>query len=450
MRGFRTRREVAEVLALLREGALLPTRAAGVRPWEERVAVSAAADRILAADLEAPINVPGFRRAAVDGYAVRGEDTFAASLTAPLLLRLRGESMPGHPSAAHVGPGEAVRITTGAPIPEGADAVLQAELCRETQRDEQAWVEATGPVAPRRHLAEVGEDIRRGEIVLRGGRHLRPQDAGLIASLGFAEVTVVRRPRVQVLVTGDELVAAGEPLGPHQIVDSNSVTLAGLCARDRAEFLPVLRSRDGADNLRAALTAIEAGDADIIVACGATSVGSEDWLPLLLGERGEVLVHGVAMRPASPTGIGRLGDGRWVFLLPGNPVSSLCAYEFFVGPVLRALGRRPHAWRWPHRRRTLSLSRKIVSKIGRVDFVRVAVDRSAAEPSLIPVATSGASLLSSTVVADGVVIVPPPSEGYDVGDSVELLAFDDLDLDLNLAPESDPCSASADDHGSPP
>ncbi len=235
---------------------------------------------------------------------------------------------------------------------------------------------------------------------------------------------MIRRPRVQLLVTGDELVPAGAPLGPHQIVDSNSVTLAGLCARDGGEVLPVLRSRDGADNLRAALTKIEAGNADIILASGATSVGSEDWLPLLLGERGELLVHGVAMRPASPTGIGRLSDGRWVFLLPGNPVSSLCAYEFFVGPVLRALGRRPHPWRWPHRRRVLPLSRKIVSKIGRVDFVRVAFDASAEEPSLIPVATSGASLLSSTVVADGVVIVPPESEGHDLGEPVEFLAFD--------------------------
>lgn len=447
MRGFRRREEVAEVLSLLREGATRPTPAAGVRPAVETVPVSAASDRILARDLEAPIDVPGFRRAAVDGYAVRGEDTFAATLTAPLLLRLRGESMPGRPAAVRVGPGEAVRITTGAPVPAGADAVLQAELCREAERGGQAWVEATGPVAPLRHLGEVGEDIQRGTIVLRAGRRLRPQDAGLIASLGFAEVTVVRRPRVQVLVTGDELIAAGEPLGPHQIVDSNSVTLAGLCARDRAEFLPVLRSRDGADNLRAALTTIEAGDADIVVACGATSVGSEDWLPLLLGERGELLVHGVAMRPASPTGIGRTGDGRWVFLLPGNPVSCLCAYEFFVGPVLRALGRRPQPWRWPHRRFALPLGRKIVSKIGRVDFVRVAVDRSTTQPSLVPVATSGASLLSSTVIADGVVIVPPESEGHDVGDRVELLAFDGVDIDPG--PDVDPDNLEPDDGGTP-
>jgi molybdopterin molybdotransferase len=416
MRGFRARREVAEVLDLLRAGTSPAAPLAG-----ESVAITAAADRILAGDLIAPLDVPSFRRAAVDGYAVRGEDTFAATLTAPIPLRLRGVSMPGAAAEVTVGPGEAVRITTGAPVPAGADAVLQAELAREVERGGRRLVEAVGAVAPLRHLGEVGEDVARGSVLLCAGRRLRPQDAGVIASVGLGSIAVVRRPRVEVLVTGDELVAAGEPLGPHQIVDSNSVTLAGLCARDRAELLPVRRSRDGEANLRAALAAIEAGDADVVVACGATSVGSEDWLPILLGERGELLVHGIAMRPSSPTGIGRLADGRWVFLLPGNPVSCLCAYEFFVGPVLRALGGRPDPWRWPHPRQRLPLARKIVSKIGRTDFVRVA--RTDDGERLAPVATSGASLLSSTVHADGVVLVPPESEGHDVDEVVELLAF---------------------------
>jgi len=425
MRGFRERREVAEVLELLRCCVAGDRGAVGANATE-RVAVERAADRILAQDLSAPIDVPGFRRAAVDGYAVRGEDTFAATLSAPIPLRIRGESMPGRPAQIELGPGEAIRITTGAPVPAGADAVLQAELCGEVERDGQRWALATGPVAPLRHLGEIGEDIARGSVILRAGRRLRAQDAGLIASLGLGEIAVVRCPKVQILVTGDELVAAGEVLAAHQIVDSNSVTLAGLCARDRGRCLPVLRSRDGEGRLRAALDTIEAGDADIIIASGATSVGSEDWLPLLLAERGELLVHGVAMRPSSPTGIGRLADGRLVFLTPGNPVSCLCAYEFFVGPVLRALGHRPAPWRWPHHRRRLPLARKIVSKIGRFDVVRVALTTGEDErPALIPVATSGASLLSSTVIADGVVLVGPDSEGHDVGEVVELLAFDE-------------------------
>ncbi|MCB9568120.1 MAG: molybdopterin molybdotransferase MoeA [Myxococcales bacterium] len=411
MRGFRERREVAAVLAILRAGAA-PLAA-------EEVAVADASDRILAADVVAPIDVPGFRRAAVDGYAVRGEDTFAASELAPIALRLCGQSMPGRPSGLTLGPGEAIRITTGAPLPAGADAVLQAELARAAD----GVVLAIGAVAPLRHIGEVGEDIARGQVILRAGRRLRPQDAGVIASLGLGRAPVIRRPRVLALSTGDELVAAGEPLGPHQIVDSNSVTLAGLCARDRAEFLPPLRSRDGRDNLVAALDRAEASDADVIVACGATSVGSEDWLPLLLGERGELLVHGVAMRPASPTGVGRLGDGRWVFLLPGNPVSCLCAYEFFVGPLLRALGGRSDPWRWPHPRLRLPLARKLTSKIGRTDFVRVALTDDGR--AIAPVATSGASLLSTAVIADGVVIVDPESEGWAVGEEVEMLAFDD-------------------------
>ncbi len=446
MRGFRERREVAEVLAMLRKAVQFQLAEPGEEP--ERIDVAAASDRVLASDLRAPIDVPGFRRSAVDGYAVRAEDTFAATLSAPVELRLRGQSMPGRPCEIRVGAGEAVRITTGAPVPAGADAVLQAELCRESTYQGQASVLALGAVAPLRHIGQVGEDVSKDSIVLRAGQRLRPQDAGIIASLGIAQVPIIRRPRVLVLVTGDELVAAGESPGPYQIVDSNSITLAGLCARDRAEVLPVLRSRDGADNLRAALSTAQASDADVILTCGATSVGCEDWLPLLVAERGELLVHGIAMRPSSPTGIGRLDDGRWVFLLPGNPVSCLCAYEFFVGPLLRALGRRPNPWRWPHRRLRLPLARKIVSKIGRFDFVRVVRVVQVTDPAnpsdsgqatdltlptehldpksaLIPVATSGASLLSSTVIADGVVLVPPESEGHNVGEIVEMLAFEE-------------------------
>ncbi|MEZ4453235.1 MAG: molybdopterin molybdotransferase MoeA [Nannocystaceae bacterium] len=416
MRGFRRRAAVDEVCARLRGWArTLPA---------ESVPVEAAAGRILAADLIAPIDVPGFVRAAVDGYAVRGEDTFAASDLSPIPLRLRGVSLPGRPCPEGLVAGEAIRITTGAPLPAGADAVLQAELARPIERGGRALVEAIGPVAPLRHLGQVGEDIPRGSTILAAGRALRPQDAGVIASLGLAAIEVVRRPRALVLVTGDELVPAGAPLGPHQIVESNSVTLAGLLRRDHAALVRVIRSRDGEAAVGAALDACEAAEADVIVASGATSLGSEDWLPVLLARRGRVDVHGIAMRPSSPTGVGRLADGRPVLLLPGNPVSCLCAYEFFVGPLLRALGGRPDPWRWPHPRRSLPLARKITSKVGRTDFVRARIVGAGEAAAIEPLATSGASLLSSTVVADGAVIVPPESEGHPEGEVVELLGFD--------------------------
>lgn len=413
MRGFRVRAELAGALGLLRATASpLPA---------ESVAVTACAGRVLAATMHAPIDVPGFRRAAVDGYAIRGEDSFAASEHNPITLELLGTSLPGRPCAATVGEGQAVRITTGAPLPAGADAVLQAELARALRRDGREWVELLGAVAPLRHIGQIGEDLARGQPVLPAGRVLRPQDAAVLASLGLAELPVCRRPRVQLLVTGDELVPPGTTPGPWQIVDSNSVLLAALAARDGAELLPGLRARDGEAALTAGFSDMSAGTADVLLVAGATSVGLEDLMPQVLARAGALEIHGVAMRPASPTGIGRLHDGRRVFLLPGNPVSCLCAYELLVGPWLRALGGRPHPWAFPHRARTLPLARKLSSKVGRVDFVRMRIVADQAEP----VATAGASNLSSTVLADGFTLVPADSEGAGPGDPVTVYLFDD-------------------------
>jgi len=413
MRGFRVRAELAHAQALLRAAASpLPA---------ESVAVTACAGRVLAGPIAAPIDVPGFRRAAVDGYAIRGEDSFAASEHNPITLAVLGTSLPGRPCAATVGEGLAVRITTGAPLPAGADAVLQAELTRALHRDGRECVELLGAVAPLRHIGQVGEDLARGQPVLPAGRLLRPQDAAVLASLGLAEVSVRRRPRVQLLVTGDELVAPGTPPGPWQIVDSNSVLIAGLAARDGAEVLPARRARDGEVALTAGFSDMCEGTADVLLVAGATSVGLEDLMPQVLARAGTLELHGIAMRPASPTGVGRLHDGRRVFLLPGNPVSCLCAYELLVGPWLRALGGRPHPWSFPHPARTLPLARKLSSKVGRVDFVRMRIVADQAEP----VATSGASNLSSAVLADGFTLVPADSEGAGPGDPVTVYLFDD-------------------------
>ena len=411
MRGFRGRVELDEVLALLRAGAAALA--------SEQVAVTQCGGRVLAEAVHAPIDVPGFVRAAVDGYAIRGEDSFAASEHNPITLELLGTSLPGRPCAAQVGEGQAVRITTGAPVPAGADAVLQAELARPLAEGA-ARVELVGSVAPRRHLGEVGEDLARGQRVLAAGRVLRPQDAGVLASLGLAAVPVIRRPRVQLLVTGDELVPPGAAPGPWQIVDSNSVVLAGLCARDGAEWLPTLRARDGEAALTAGFADLSSGTADVLLVAGATSVGLEDLMPQVLARVGALEVHGVAVRPASPTGVGHLHDGRRVFLLPGNPVSCLCAHELLVGPWLRALAGRPRPWAFPQPVVTLPLAHKLISKLGRTDFVRVRI----ADGHVHPVATAGASNLSSTVIADGFTIVASDSEGAGPGELVRVRLFD--------------------------
>ena len=403
MKGFAERADVDEVERFL---------AAHVHALEaEPVPLLECVGRVLAEDVVAAVDVPGFPRSAMDGYAVRGEDTFGASEFDPLALELSGESMPGRPFAGSLGPRQAVRIMTGAPVPEGADAVIMAEVCSEAD----GRVLVRDAVAPLKNVGAVGEDIRAGDPVLAAGRRLRPQDAGLLSSIGVGVVRCHRRPRIRLVVTGDELLPAGSvPSGAH-IVDSNSVVLRGLVARDGGVVLPFEILPDDRDVIRAAIADAEA---DVVLVSGGSSVGKEDHAPGLVAELGSLDFHGVAMRPSSPAGIGRIGE-RFVFLLPGNPVSCLCAYEFFAGPTIRVLGGRPGAW--PHRTVRLPLARKITSAIGRVDYVRVAVEGG----RVIPIATSGASILSSTVRASGAVIVPRGREGMPEGETVEVFLYDD-------------------------
>jgi molybdopterin molybdotransferase len=404
MRGFAERADVEDVERFLVEH----TRVLGSEPVE----LLACAGRVLAVGVRAEVDVPGFPRAAMDGYAVRGEDTFGASPYDPLALSIEGESMPGRPFEGIVLPGQAVRIMTGAPVPKGADAVVKAEVCSE----EDGRVQVTEAVAPRVNVGEVGEDIRAGQVALQQGRRLRPQDAGLLASIGVAEPLCVRRPRVQLVITGDELLPPGSRPEGARIVDSNSVVLRSLVARDGGELLPFEILPDREERLREAL---EAPGSDVVLVSGGSSVGLEDHAPQLVAELGSLDFHGVSMRPSSPVGVGRLGE-RFVFLLPGNPVSCLCAYEFFAGPTIRGLGGRPRAW--PHRRVLLPLARKISSAVGRTDYVRVAIE----DHRVVPLATSGASILSSTVRAAGCVIVAREHEGMPEGAEVEVILYDDV------------------------
>lgn len=403
MRGFAERADVEDVERFLAERAVVLA--------SEPVPVTACAGRVLASAVSSEVDVPGFPRSAMDGYAVRGEDTFGASDYDPLTLEVVGVALPGSPWEGAVGPHQAVRIMTGAPVPTGADAVVMAEVCDE--RDGNVVVHE--PVAPQKNVGVRGEDIRAGAAVLPAGRRLRPQDAGLLASIGVAGVSCVRRPRVRLVITGDELLPPGATPEGARIVDSNSVVLRALVERDGGVCLPHEILPDDPEKIAVELA--EPG-ADVILVSGGSSVGQEDHAPRLVGELGTLDFHGVAMRPSSPTGVGRLSEGTFVFLLPGNPVSCLCAYEFFAGPTLRRLGGRAAAW--PHRRVRLPLARKISSAIGRVDYVRVAVEGG----RVVPLATSGASILSSTVRADGAVIVPRGLEGMPDGAEVDVLLYD--------------------------
>ncbi len=402
MRGFQDRTEVADVVALL-TAQLLPL-------GPESIPLREAAGRVLAVEVTADVAVPAFDRAAMDGYALRGSETFGAGSYNPLEFEVVGLALPGKPFPHTVQPGQAVRIMTGAPLPQGADAVLQAEAAELVGNR----LRVSEPVPPARHVGQRGEDIEVGTVVLRPPRVLRPQDLGLLASLGVAAIAVVRRPTVEILVTGNELLPCGSKPEGYRIVDSNSVMLDALVRRDGGLPRPAKLVPDTRDAVRAALLG---SDADVILVSGGSSVGQEDHAPSVLAEAGELRVHGVALRPASPAGVGFLG-GRPVFLLPGNPVSCLCAYDLFAGRAVRRLAGR--SIDLPYRTRAVPLARKIASPAGRVDYVRVQI----VDEKVEPLATSGASILSSTTRADGFVLVPRDSEGYGAGEIVDVYFYD--------------------------
>jgi molybdopterin molybdotransferase len=401
MRGFHSRTPVEDALAWID---------ANVDSLDcESVALADAHGRALASGIVSPINVPAFDRSAMDGFALKAAETVGAGDYNPLSFRIVGESMPGQPFEGTVGSGEAARIMTGAPIPDGVDAVVPAEYA--TIRDDS--VEISTSVASLKHIGRTAEDVAAGSTVLEARHRLRPQDVGLIASLGRADVPVIRQPRVRIVVTGNELAEPGSERSPYQIFEANSHIIAGLVPRDGGILFEKVRCQDDRESI---LKAVTDPAADVVLISGGSSVGSEDHAPNIVRETGELPIHGVAMRPSSPAGIGRIGS-TLIFLLPGNPVSCLCAYDFFAGRAIRRLaGLSPE---WPHRTIKGTLKSKIVSQVGRVDYCRVRV----IEDRIEPVALSGASILSSTTRANGFVIVPSALEGYASGTEVEVRLY---------------------------
>jgi molybdopterin molybdotransferase len=429
MRGFARRQSVETAIAWLD---------AQLQPLDpETVPLRLAARRVLAESITSNVDVPGFDRATMDGYALAAESTEGATPYNRLPLTVIGDSLPGRPFPHRVGAGQAVRIMTGAPMPQGCDAVLPAEWvdsaeaistderseCKpdaERKRDSEqpqgralpSRIVAVAAVSPGKHVGRRGEDVTQGTVLLPLGRLLRPQDLGVLSSVGVEQVQVYRRPRVRLVVTGNELLPAGSRPHGHCIVDANGPMLAALVERDGGlvDFPSLVPDEHDAilDSLYA--------EADVVIVSGGSSVGVEDLAPTLLASHGELAVHGIAMRPSSPTGFGRL-EHRLVFLLPGNPVSCLCAYDFFGGRAIRALGGLSKAW--PYHSIIAKLARKISSPIGRLDYARVRL----IDGNVEPIAVGGASILSSTTRADGFVIVPADSEGFAPGSEVEVWLY---------------------------
>ena len=401
MKGFARRWTVQDCLAWIDQQTPAYTT--------DTVALADAIGRVLAADIISTISVPHFARAMMDGFAVFASDTGGATTYNSQSIKVIGQSLPGNPFDGEVSPGHCIRIMTGAPMPGGADAVLPVE--HTVINDDTIVIQ--GEVAPGKHVGIPGEDIRSGTTVLEQGRQLRPQDLGVLSSIGVSAINVVKRPRIRLIITGNELLPPGSTPNDFNITDANSPMLSALVTRDGGE---VIHPGIIPDNPNSILDAYKT-EAEVILVSGGSSVGQEEHAPRLLAEHGSLDIHGVAMRPSSPSGMGTF-DNKLVFLLPGNPVSCLCAYDFFAARAVRILGGRPA--QWPHRVLTLPLARKLVSTVGRTDYARVSIQDGLVEP----IAISGASVLSSTTRADGFVIITEDLEGFARGAEVTVYLYE--------------------------
>ncbi len=379
-------------------------------------AVAAVPERglVLAADVTATEAVPPFANTAMDGYAVLASDTARA----PVRLPVVAEVAAGHPAPRALAMGEAMRIFTGAPMPEGADAVVMVE--RTERLDGGAGVEILQPASPGDHVRAAGDDVQVGDVVLTAGEQLTPGHLGVLATIGVSDVVAHRRPRVGVLSTGDELVAGGGPLAPGQIREANGRTLLALLEEDGFEAVDLGLVRD---DDAAITTAIEQGAAtcDAVLTSGGVSMGDIDLVRVVLDRIGDMRWMQIAIRPAKPFAFGLVGEGTPVFGLPGNPVSSMVSYELLARPALRRMAGHPEP-RW-HRPAVAAVAAEPMPRRpdGKLHLGRVVAERD--PEGVLHVRSAGGQgshHLTGMARAHGLALLPD-GDGLAAGDAVRVL-----------------------------
>ncbi|HEY6359905.1 MAG TPA: gephyrin-like molybdotransferase Glp [Vicinamibacterales bacterium] len=375
----------------------------------ERVPLAEANGRVLARDVVSSTDVPPFSRAAMDGYAVRAVDTTGASPTDPRTLRCIEQVFTGQVATRRVEEGTCTEIATGAPIPGGADAVVMVE---DTNRDASGVVMMFAAVTPRQNVGRQGSDIQNGQTVLAAGDVLNASRVGSIAALGIAEVDVYARPRVAILSTGNEIVEPGQTLQPGQIYDINKFTLSSVFAEHGA--VPVLY-RTAVDTIADLSRAVdECLREDVLVFSGGSSVGERDLILDVIAARGEVLFHGISVKPGKPTALGTIG-GKLVFGMPGYPTSCLTNAYILVVPALRRMARlSPHLVRSV----TLPLGQRVTSVPGRHQIYTVRVVNGTAMPAF-----KASGDITSMSQADGYFEIPAATDFVEEGTLVEVKLF---------------------------
>lgn len=378
----------------------------------ERVSVQTALGRVTTEDVLAENDLPPFDRSAVDGYAVRAQDTFGVTQFSPKLLKLTENE--------EVHENEAREIWTGHPLPKGADAAVMLEYTKRIREN----IEVGIAVTPGENVSKRGEDVQKGKVAMKAGTRLKPHHLGLLAALGATYVKVVKKPKVVILSTGNELVELGHKAAPNQIVDTNRLIFSSMCQELGTESLDLGIAKD---NLKEISAKIREGlqKADVVITTGGTSVGYLDLVPTAVNQIGApgVIVHGVAMRPGMPTALAIL-RGKPVFILSGNPVAAMIGFEVFARPLLlKLLGVDSE----PRPMLKARLTRRVASALGRRVFLRVSVFERDGEFFAEPVRIKGSGTFSTMTKANGYVVIPENREGLEEGETVIVHLFDKIE-----------------------
>lgn len=385
---------------------------------KEKVSLQEAYYRITYEDVLAPEDLPGFNRSTVDGFAVKAMDTFGAKESSPAYLTIKGEIPMGGIPAFSIFNGQCASIATGGMLPEGADAVVMIEHVNIVSED---LIEVLRAVSPWENVIFKDEDVRKGEVVIRAGKRLKPQDIGALAGLGITEVIVSKKPIVSIILTGDEIVPHTERVSPGQVRDVNSFTLAGLAQKAGAIPIKFGIVKDNYSEIKATVQeAYRVGD--IIIITGGTSAGIKDMTARIIDELGSpgVLFHGASIKPGKPI-IGGVCNGKPVFGLPGHPVAVYLCFELFVRPLIEhMMGLEEKSFK---RVVKAKMARSIHSQSGREDFIRVSLEERNGQLWAVPL-LSKSGLIMSLVKADGIVHITSQLLGVEEGQEVYVEIID--------------------------
>jgi molybdopterin molybdotransferase len=378
------------------------------------VPLNKALNRVLAINLTAKDDLPRFDKSAVDGYAVRAADTTGATQFKPASFRLT--------EAEEVGANQARQIWTGNPVPKGADAVVMLENTKKRDGELEVWVQ----LARGGNVSKKGEDVKKGENIMKTGTRLKPYHIALLAAMGNTTVKVAEKPRIGILATGNELAEAGTQPAANQIFDSNRIMLSAMCRELGAEPVDLGIAKDDAAEIAAKITS-GLRSCDAVITSGGTSVGGPDLVPDAVNSSGKpgVIVHGMALRPAMPTAIAAL-DGKAVMILSGNPVAAIIGFEVFARPLICLMLGMENAEPRP----TVSavMTRKVATALGRKTFVRVKVTQKNGEFRAEPVSARGSGAISTMTRGNGFVVVPENREGVKEGEMVAVRLFGNLEV----------------------